>query len=395
MMASLRPAIMMSDVYGPDRIYAPRAHDHACDWLPNDPDLLDSFTGAQLTIAGDMPVICSKGFDSPAGIDLLASAGLALAQNRIHFRAGKALEAMAGAAAHGCTRLVLQHAFPPEALPADRYWIDPALLRYLNNKANLGALAPSGNLPQRVVVDREAFLSGKGQALPIVLKAASDQSSGGGSAITICRKSADLRTARQKFEKCEQIVAEQMLDTAQNPCLNFGVMRSGETRYLGYAEQDVTAEGEHRGNWMHLGSSLPEEVVDPALKVVRQAAEMGYRGFAGVDMVIARDGRIYVLDLNFRSNASTVPVLLAAAIRERLGAVTLRYRRFRGQGDAREMARTAKVFVKDERLIPLALFDAELAGYSNKAPALQALIVGASRCEVLATGKELATSGIV
>ena len=60
----LRPVLTMSDVYGPGHTFVPRAHDAASDWLPGGACFLDSLTGNQLAIAGDMPVVCSEGFNT-------------------------------------------------------------------------------------------------------------------------------------------------------------------------------------------------------------------------------------------------------------------------------------------------------------------------------------------
>ena len=58
------------------------------------------------------------------------------------------------------------------------------------------------------------------------------------------------------FEKCEQIVVEEVLEIVRNPCLNFAVMPDGEVRYLGFADQDISPEGKYRGNWIELESAL-------------------------------------------------------------------------------------------------------------------------------------------
>lgn len=69
----------MSDIYGPAHIYVARAHPEFCDWLPSEPHVLDSLTGGQLAIAGEMPLLCSEGFNSASGLELLALAGLKVA----------------------------------------------------------------------------------------------------------------------------------------------------------------------------------------------------------------------------------------------------------------------------------------------------------------------------
>lgn len=391
MTATLRPQVSMFDVYGPDHVFVARAHDEACDWLPKDPLLLDSLTGSKLCIAGGMPIICSAGFDTQIAVDLLADAGLEFMPGSSPFRAGEALDAVSAVLRQPETKLVIQHAFPSDAVEPDRYWIDPELLRYLNNKANLPALVGAEHVPQRSAVDPQAYFSGDPE-LPVVLKAASQQSTGGGFAVMICRTSDDLRSAERLFADCHSIVAERPVEIQRNPCLNFAVMRSGEVRYLGFADQDISDEGKYLGNWLELGSTLPDAVIEAATEPVKRAAVMGYFGFAGVDVAISRDEHVYVLDLNFRLNSSTASVLLAPALEERLGTMTMHLRRIQAP-DASALAGTAREFIRRGLLVPLALFDPNAAGYPDAPAVLQALVVGASRNDVLATEAEIGAAG--
>jgi len=326
---------------------------------------------------------------------LLSDAGLEPAPNRYFYRGGGSVERARQAAAETSRKLVLQHVYPPGILPPEAQWISPRLLCYLNNKANLEQLVPPEHVPPRKVVERAAFVEGSPPALPVVLKAASDQSSGGGAAVMICRTSADLTQVPQVFASCQRIVIESLLDIQRSPCLHFAVTRDGHVRYLGFADQDVTDAGKYRGNWMELGSSLPDAVVDPAREVVRRAAALGYRGIAGIDMVLLRDGRIYVLDLNFRVNGSTAAVLLAPALLEERGRQVMHLRGLKGVGSATELAAAARVAVDREQLIPLSLFDAVAAGYPNQPPILRALVLGASQDEVMAIEAELAVAGLM
>jgi hypothetical protein len=383
----------MSEVYGPGHVYVPRAHDATSEWLPGDACALDGLTGGQLVIAGDMPVVCSNGFNTRAAVDLLALAGLKPARTRVHFRSGGAVAALDDAtAADPTSKLVFQHAFPPEAAHSTRAWIDPSLLRYLNNKASLGDLIQPEHLPERRVVDRAHFFESEPEALPLVLKAVSDHSSAGGSGIMICRGEADLRSARHVFARCERIVAEALLDIIRNPCLHFAVMPQGDVRYLGFADQDISSAGKYVGNSVEVDSTLPQSVVDAAGEAVRRAATIGYYGFAGVDVALTRDERTYVLDLNFRLNASTASVLLASSISKQWGAAMMRLRKFGGQGSAEEMARRLAPFVTSGRLVPLSLFDAAEAGYAGKPPFVHALVIGDSWEAVRVTEAEVAAA---
>jgi len=386
----LRPVLTMSDIYGRGHFFFPRALNGFSDWLPNDPHQLDSFTGGQLAVAGDMPVVCSAGFDSAAGTELLALSGIETAPNRIEYRAGEELDALARAvASHGGTA-ILSHALPAGTIESERCWIEPTLLAALNNKARLGDFVPAASMPARRVVERAQYFSTKRRQLPTVLKAASDQSSGGGCAVAICRNDEDLERAERLFESCDRIVEEELLDIVRNPCLNFAVMPDGEVRYLGFADQDVTPEGKYRGNWLERDSPISEADVEAAAEPVRRSAALGYCGFAGVDIAVTPDGRTYVLDLNFRANGCTTPLLLEPALRERSGAAVMHFRKLESSAGAGELARRLRPYVANGRVVPLNLFDASAAGYPGKPASVQALVLGSSRADVLEAEAEIA-----
>ena len=382
----------MAEVIGHNHVYAPRAHVEASDWLPNDPLFLDGLTGGQLAIVGDMPVVCSAGSVTDAAADLVSSAGLRLPQATLTFRAGGALDAIAEAL-EPASRLVVQHAFPERSAFAERCWVPSQLLRDLNNKAKLEALVPASTVPRRRVVGRAEYFAAAA-ALPAVIKVVTDQSSAGGSGVLICRAESDLARAREKFARADQHVVEELLAVERSPCLNFAVMPDGAVAYLGHADQDVAPDGKFRGNWVTFGETLPDAFVQPARDAITRAAEMGYRGFAGVDIVITPDQRVYVVDLNFRVNASTPAVLLAPALKSRLPSGVGHFRALARPVTARMFADLLMPLVRGGRIIPLSLFDPVAAGYPAGDAVAQVLIVGGSKAEVLATEEELARAAV-
>jgi hypothetical protein len=293
-------------------------------------------------------------------------------------------------------RLVVQHAYPTGILPPGALWMDASLLAYLNNKANLRELVPDGQRPCREMRSYAAIFGdgGGGPALPIVLKVATDLSTGAGVAVAVCRDDRDVAAAAQRFAGCaDALVVEEYLPIARNPCLHFAVMPDGVVRYLGFADQDVTDGGRYCGNWMELGEVLPRRVVDMATAIVKRGASLGYRGVAGIDMAILDDGQILVLDLNFRVNGSTAAVLLAPAIRGALGPGLAHLRSFTALNSLERMTRVLRDAVRDGQLIPLAMFDADAAGHAGKPARLSAIVLGGSKEEVLDVEGALAGEG--
>ncbi len=394
----LRPTVTMAEIYGPNHVYAPRAHPATCGWLTHDQALLDSLTGNQLSIVGNMAVVCSAGSVTPAAIELMALAGLDLSQTQLHPFVGEhdAVDTLHRLATAGKT-FVVQHVYPNGVLPTGAMWVDAHVLSYLNNKANLGALVTPEYLPLRRIVTPESAFGGTSLiALPVVLKAATDDSTGGGGAVAVCRTKADIDAAAAgQLMMCQRLVVEEFLDIVQSPCLHFAVMPDQEVRYLGFAEQDVADDGRYQGNWIPLGGApLPDDAVSAAMNVVRRGAELGFRGIVGIDLAMTRDGRTFVIDLNFRVNGSTTAVLMAPGVRQRVGDAVLHLRKFVGTTDIATLLSVAGDAVRRGRFIPFASFDPDAAGRAGTLPRISGIVIGESQGDVLATERELAARGM-
>jgi L-aspartate-L-methionine ligase len=392
----LRPILAFDEVYGPGRTYAPRAHPQTCGWITRDPALLDWLTGNQLCVMGSMPVVCSAGATSPKSWELLAEAGIARASHPLTYTGEqKAFDVARGASDNG--RLVVQHAYPDGVVDPAAQWVRPELLSYLNNKANLPHLVPATHVPPRTVYAR-ARAFGVTPKLPVVFKAATDHSTGGGVAVAVCRTAQDVEKAAGQFESCTQVVVEDYLPIARNICMHFAVLPGGQSIYLGFADQDITEGGKYRGNWIELGARLPQATVDVALDVVRRGADLGYRGFVGIDIALLEgdaDGRrTQVIDLNFRVNGSTAATLLAPAIRSAKGDGTLHLRTFVGQNGFGPMIASGKAAARSGKLIPLSAFDPEAAGHPGVAPRLVGLVRAESRRDALNIEADLAQCGL-
>jgi len=392
----LRPILTFDEVYGPGRTYAPRAHPQTCGWITRDPSLLDWLTGNQLCVMGSMPVVCSAGATSPRSWELLAECGIAKPTTMLRYKGEQAAFDLARSAVES-SRLVVQHAYPEGAIDPNSQWVKPQLLSYLNNKANLPHLVPAAHVPPRTVYARARAFDVRPR-LPVVFKAATDHSTGGGVAVAVCRTAQDVEKAAGQFESCSQVVVEDYLPIARNICMHFAVLPGGQSVYLGFADQDITEGGKYRGNWIELGARLPQATVDLALNVVRKGADLGYRGFVGIDIAILEGDeegrRAQVIDLNFRVNGSTAAILLAPAIRSTKGPGTLHLRTFVGHNGFDSMVAAGKSAAKAGSIIPLSAFDPEMAGHLCAAPRLVALVRAESRRDALDVEADLAGSGL-
>lgn len=395
MIKPLLPDRTLGCIYGPCRFFAPRAHQRTSQWISRDPVLLDWITGLLQSIVGDMPFVCSAGAASPAGMDLLADAGI-LPPTSMHTYPGEAqaIELMQDFIRCG-SKVVLQHIYPRDLIAPDAMWIDPDLLSYLNNKQNLGTLVAPENLPQRTVCPSESIFSQPRRwPYPFVLKVGSNYSNGSGGAVAICHNDDDLAAARRRFGDCTNLIVESHLSIKQNLCLNYAVMPDGSVAYLGYSEQDVSQKGQYLGNWLQLGATLPPPLPEIGRKIADQAARLGYRGIVGIDIAVLSDGAIAVLDLNFRVNGSTPAILLAPNLLETLGPALLHLRAFTVTDGFERLIAISRRAVRDGRLIPLNCFDPEVAGHPGQIARLRGLVVGSSRSDILAVESRLASEGM-
>jgi len=386
----------MAEVHGPGFVYAPRAHPKTCDWIIRDPALLDAITGNQIAVLGEMPMVCSAGAATPTGLELLAEAGLEVPASTHTYRDPQNAIEMAAHFAECGTKVVVQHIYPGGVLSDTALWIDARLLSYLNNKANLAELVPTTNLASRSIVSPGAFFgSADSQPLPVVLKVATGLSTGSGADVAICRTIDDLEATRLRFTGCERLIVESCQSILRNVCLNYAVMPDGTTRYLGFADQDSDANGRYRGNWILFGSSVPDGVIDVGMAIVMRGASLGYRGFAGIDIIETDDARWLVLDLNFRVNGSTAAILLAPAIQHASGACCLHLRSFTCEAAFTNLIAATRSALRSGSLVPLGTFDPAVAGYIGQPSRLFALIVAESQSAALRVEAEFAASGLV
>jgi hypothetical protein len=384
---AIEPSLTLGAVFGPGHVFSPRASHTPYGWLPRDPAVLDFLTGGQLAVAGDLPVRCSRAVCTPRVLRLLESAGLEVSAPLETYE-GEA-DYLEGLLAPG-RRIVVQHLHPPGEIPADRYWIPPELLARLNNKANLAELAPPGHVPARRVEPAEAI---PGAKLPVVVKAASDRSSGAGVDVVICTRPEDLAHAAAYFAGTGQVVLEELVDVVSNFCVQFAITADGRLVYLGSGEQVVDAAGRYLGNWIGPQDEVPETAVEVGWAIVERGRELGYRGIAGFDVVVTRDGRTLAIDLNFRVNGCTVGMLLHAGLAQAMGAPVARFRSWQAPAGV-DLFAVAAAAVERGDLVPLAAYDPE-AEPQREAPArLSGLLVGASREEVLARERRLAAEGL-
>lgn len=390
----LSPALGLSELFG-SHVYCPCASPNACRWLPSGVAVLNALTGGQLTLAGEMTVLCSRGVSTPPALQLLRDAGLPIPSHLYKFSTGAEHLDQLRILSKSGRRIVLNHSHPIGDLPVESCWIPLKLLNYLNNKANLEELVPDAHVPER-----NLYTVGQLRAnvdnfkFPVVIKAAVNETSGGGVDVRICRNRADFDRLPAEFCAAEKLVVEEYLSICRNLCLNYALMADGQVVYCGCAEQVSDEQGIYRGNWLDSDLGLPELVLTLGDHIADKGVASGYYGFLGIDVAILPDGRVMAFDLNFRANGSTTALLFSNSIVCHTGKTVMRLRSWRSRIGYRHLLKIAYSLLQSGSFLPLWSYDPRADGLRESEARLGGLMIGFTREEVHDLELEIASQGL-
>ncbi|MGO4372098.1 hypothetical protein AB4Z21_15245, partial [Paenibacillus sp. MCAF20] len=118
----------------------------------------------------------------------------------------------------------------------------------------------------------------------------------------------------------------------------------------------------------------------------------GYYGFAGIDTVITEDNDIYIIDLNFRQNGSTVALLFQNSVAVEWGATVMKARKWKSNLSFDEFELHARSLIADKRLLPLCIYNPAMQT-ADKPIFLSGAVVGKSKADVLETERHMLTLG--
>jgi hypothetical protein len=389
-----KPKIQLDQIYKPDNIYISGASPHACSWLSQDPTFLKIITGVVLTISGDMANVCSSSISNSDGLHLLQDAGFAIPREIFRFRDSADYEGLLQSLCAKGRKIVVQHVHPLFEVAPEQCWISPSTLSFVNNKGNLARMIHAEDIPGRRIVKSSRIkeeLSAAG--FPWVIKAITNETSGCGADVMICRTEDEINLAEVYFQACPYVVIEEYIAMKRNLCLHFVIEREGDVTYLGCTEQVCDAKGKYDGNWIETGLPPPPEAVELGIKAAKEGYRRGYYGLVGTDMAVLENGRVLIFDLNFRINGSTPALLLYESIRRELGKTVMRLRTIPCPGTYGKMLKGTYKAMEKGMLLPLISFDPEIDG--DSAPRLRCLILGNTREEVFENERQLIDLGFV
>lgn len=274
----------------------------------------DVASARPVSVAGDTPLICSAGGTDPALLAQLREGGMPVGTELRAFRTEAEFELrVAEAVADG---LLISMEYPqPAALVPDEYAIKAAgLVGFLNNKASISTFVAPAFRARRRIVSRADLRAATPRATSWVLKAATDDAHRGN--LDVCLHRAGEPIAWPAFTRVlTEFVVEEYLELVRNWGIQFFVEPGGTAQLLAVTEQRVDAAGIYDGGRFGLVSPPPPELLDECLAITQRAADLGYRGMCSLDCAETRDGRLIMLDLNFRITGGSIPLLALQTVR--------------------------------------------------------------------------------
>jgi hypothetical protein len=365
-----------TSVFGPGAVLTARLPLSETGANTADPHLCDSYTGPIMAIADQTPVICSAGVASPCGLDLLGAAGVPVSREIRTYRTAEDFHRLVGDVIRHGERLLCQHVHDEDDVPAEACLVAPALLRYLNNKANLPAIVGADGAPRRSSISA-ADVAGLRVDESWVLKVCADESSGGGYGVYVHRAGGAI--AQPRFvQPGAELIVEEYLDLVENWCVHFCVGAIGAPRLLGATEQLISATGAYGGSRVG-GTVLPPAAAQLCQAVAERARELGFIGYCGIDTGLTSSGELKVFDLNFRINASTPPLLVLTAIAAGRGPTWEgrgRWQTFRHSGSLPDLVKRLAAVYPERALVPIASYDPAFTDNGPGPSLLSALLLG-------------------
>ena len=300
-------------MYGPGIAVCARPALEAAEPAGRNRHTRDVVSARPIAVAADTPVLCSAGGTDRELLARLRDGGLPVGTDLREFRteaefALRVAEAMADG-------LLISMEYPqPTALCPDAHSVKSAqVVGYLNNKASISTLVDPRFRARRDVVSRDRLAESAPPEKSWVLKGATDDAHGG--SLDVYLHQGGEQVLLPAFtDVLTEFVVEEFLHVSRNWGLQLYVGPDARAHLLAVTEQRVDALGIYSGGRFGLVAPPPQELIDECVAITQRAADAGYRGVCSVDCVQTRDGRLVVLDLNFRITSGSIPLLALESV---------------------------------------------------------------------------------
>ena len=125
-MTPLRPSLSMRDIYGNGFMYNPKLFSEDYQHFSGDILSLEALTGRELTVVGDVPVICHAAVATKPALSLLEKAGLHIPSKLYTYRSENEYVTLLSRLHERNHKLIFQYPHPRHIAPSDLSWIGPA-----------------------------------------------------------------------------------------------------------------------------------------------------------------------------------------------------------------------------------------------------------------------------
>lgn len=274
----------------------------------------DVFSARPIAVAADTPLICSSGGTDPSLLAHLSDAGLPVGADLREFRSEAEFETRVLEAIGDGLLISMEYPQPTTLCPDEHAVKSAQLVGYLNNKASIAMLVDPAFQARRSVVARADLAEATPAGKSWVLKAATDDGHRGNLDVYLHR--ADERVTLPAFtDVLPEFVLEEYLHIQRNWGIQLYIAPDATARLLAVTEQRIDAAGLYDGGRFGLVSSPPAVLLTECLAIAQRAADLGYRGMCSLDCAQTTDGRLIMLDLNFRITAGSIPLLALQSVR--------------------------------------------------------------------------------
>jgi hypothetical protein len=304
----------LTDIYGPDVAVCARPAQEPAVPSSRHRNTRDVLSSRPLAVAADTPVISSAGGTEPNLLAALRDGGLPVGTDPREFRTEAEFATRVTEALSDGLRLSMEYPQHIDLCPGERSVKSAELVGYLNNKASISTFVDPRFQARRQIVTTGALA----QATPVekswVLKAATNAAHGASLDVYLHR-AGDPVTLPAFTHILNEVVVEEYLHIHRNWGIQLYIAADGQARMLAVTDQRIDADGIYTGGRFGLVVPLPAGLLTECLSIAQRAADVGYRGVCSLDCAQTHDGRLVMLDLNFRITSGSIPLLALHTIR--------------------------------------------------------------------------------
>lgn len=387
----LQPALSPDRLYPSDAAYMARTEFDQIRMTGLKPVTLDAVTTLLLGLLGRRASVRHRAGVTDEIMAILERAGLEIEEDMRVYETAEQAERLA-------TRLIAEghRIFSPYPLPKGRFpdraqLVAPELWTSLNAKEYLDRIVPPDNLAPRRIAPVEALMRSAFMR-PVFVKACLEVATGTGYAVRPCSDEAQWTKALEWFraENIDRVIVEDAIPHRTCWCATFAVEAS-RTTFIGAAEQLFSAPACQSGSMIDPANPLPRAGRELVVAVGEAARRQGYIGLAGLDVALADDGLLIVLDPNFRFNASSTQVLLHTAATAREGLAVSCSAHAATLLPLEKIRRRIEGPIDDGWFVPTRLLDARWLQTAEGRSMCTGFVLGTDRRQALARSEALKT----